>query len=173
MGILELRESLKDYARDAKLNLGSVLSPEGSPGLNEVQVYSIALACAYYTKQPRLIEEMTDESAKRLPVEYIEAAKSAATIMAMNNIYYRFTYIVENKEIVKIPARLRMNVIAKPGIPKLDFELMCLAVSALEGCVACVNIHVEQLTMLGLEGTQSAIRIAAVLNSTGQALFIG
>jgi alkyl hydroperoxide reductase subunit D len=44
MNIEQIREALPDYARDLKLNLGTVLTPSGAPGLNEKQIWSIALA---------------------------------------------------------------------------------------------------------------------------------
>ncbi|HLE01812.1 MAG TPA: carboxymuconolactone decarboxylase family protein, partial [Bdellovibrionota bacterium] len=107
--------------------------------------------------------------------EYVEAAKAASTIMAMNNVYYRFTHLVEDREFANMPARLRMNIMSSPGIPKVDFELMCLAISAISGCGACMNSHVDQARKGGLstEGIQSAVRIASVLNAASQASLIG
>ena len=67
------------------------------------------------------------------------AARAAAAIMGMNNIYYRFLHLVEDAEYQTMPARLRMNVIGNPGIDKLDFELLSLAVSAVNGCGLCVT----------------------------------
>ena len=72
----------------------------------------------------------------RLTLVQVESAKAAATIMAMNNVYYRAVHLAENVDLSSMPARLRMNVIGKPGIPKIDFELACLAVSAMTGCGA-------------------------------------
>ncbi len=59
--------------------------------------------------------------------------------MGMNNVYYRFLHLVEDDEYAKLPARLRMNVIGSPGIDKADFELISLAVSAVNGCGKCVD----------------------------------
>ena len=36
-----IRDVLPDYARDLKLNLGSVLTTGGAPGLNDKQIWSI------------------------------------------------------------------------------------------------------------------------------------
>jgi alkyl hydroperoxide reductase subunit D len=36
---------------------------------------------------------------------------------------------------------LRMNVIARSGLDKVTFELACLAVSAINGCGACLDSH--------------------------------
>jgi lipoyl-dependent peroxiredoxin subunit D len=103
-----------------------------------------------------------------------EASKAAATIMAMNNVYYRSLHLMEDAEISKLPARLRMSVIGKPGIPKVDFELMCFAVSALAGCGQCLTAHLQELRKAGIshEGAQSALRIAATLNAADRAMKI-
>jgi len=173
--IEKLRETIKEYAKDIRLNLSSVLTVEGAPGLTLAQIYGTALACSCYTKRDVLKDALTQDAKDHLTPEWIEAAKSAATIMAMNNIYYRFTHLVTDPEFKKLPARLRMSVIGKPGIEKADFELMCLAVSALEGCSACVNSHTEEVKKAGmsLEAIQSSVRIASVINATAQAISIG
>ena len=92
--------------------------------------------------------------------------------MGMNNVYYRFTHLVEDEEYAKLPARLRMNVMANPGIDKLDFELVSLAVSAINGCGRCIVAHERQLTGHGVarEAVQSAVRIAAVIHAAAGVL---
>ena len=59
--------------------------------------------------------------------------------MAMNNIYYRFVHLVHAADYKTLPAKLRMNVMAKPGVDKVDFELWSLAVSAINGCGMCLE----------------------------------
>lgn len=174
MSLAELKETLPDFARDIKLNLESVLTEEGAPGLTREQIHGIALASAYAAQDQRLIDMILSESVGVLTPQAVEAAKAAATIMAMNNVYYRFIHLSDDKEFGKMPARLRMNVIAKPGIDKADFELMSLAVSAINGCGLCVNAHVAQVRHAGInnEGIQSAVRIGAIINATKQALLI-
>ena len=90
--------------------------------------------------------------------------------MGMNNIYYRFTHLIEDAEYRSLPARLRMNVIGNPGIDKVDFELVSLAVSAVNGCGMCVNAHDAVLKKhgLGRDSVQSAVRIAAVVHAVAQ-----
>ena len=67
------------------------------------------------------------------------AAKAAAAIMGMNNVYYRSLHLLKNPEYRTLPARLRMNIIANPGVDKVDFELWCTAVSAVNGCGMCLD----------------------------------
>jgi len=175
MSIKEIRSQLGEYAKDIKLNLGNVLSEEGAAGLDEKQIAGIALASAYATKNTQLIEAIAAEASERLSAEEVQAAKAAATIMGMNNIYYRFVHLVSDGEYMKLPANLRMNVIGNPGIEKVTFELESLAVSAITGCGMCIDAHVREVEKAGIskQGVQSTIRIAAVINATAQALVIG
>ena len=41
-----IRDALPDYARDLKLNLGTVLTTAGAPGLTEKQIWAVAVASA-------------------------------------------------------------------------------------------------------------------------------
>ena len=92
--------------------------------------------------------------------------------MAMNNIYYRFTHLASDPDYATMPARLRMNVIANPGVEKLDFELWSLAVSAVNGCGRCIEAHEDVLLKAGVpkEAIQDAIRIAAIVFSVSVTL---
>lgn len=172
--IQTLKSTLGDYAKDTKLNLSAVLTEEGAPDLNAKQIAGIALASAYSTKNEAVIEAILGETASVLSEAEVAAAKSAATIMAMNNVYYRFVHLVGDKDYSKLPAKLRMNVIGQPGIEKVDFELYSLAISAINGCGMCMDAHVHEVTKAGVSktGVQSAIRIAAVVNAAAQAEFI-
>lgn len=174
MSIEALRDALPDFARDIKLNLGSVLSPEGAPELTQNQVLGTALAVAYATRNPQLVEAIKAEAAGVLSEAEQNAAKAAATIMAMNNVYYRYTHYVSDKDISGLPAKLRMNIIGNPGIAKVDFEIYSLAVSSVNGCGMCMDAHTHELAKAGLgkQSIQSAVRIAAVVNAAAQALFI-
>ena len=181
MSLKELREKLgeREYAKDIKLNLGRVLEEDGAPGLSLKQIQYVAMASAYALKNEYVIkniqEEVEEEFEKgTLSKKDLSVSKGVATIMAMNNVYYRFTHLVSNKEYQSMPAQLRMNIIANSGIEKVDFEIMSLAVSAINGCGLCIDSHVRELVKAGLSksGVQSVIRIAATLSGTAQALAI-
>ncbi len=167
-----IRDSLPDYARDLKLNLGSVLAPTGAPGLSEKQIWAVALASAIASRNPDFTRDIEQLAAAQLDGPYVNAARAAAAIMGMNNIYYRFLHLVEDAEYKQMPARLRMNVIGNPGIDKIDFELLSLAVSAINGCGTCVAAHERQLRQHGFtrEAVQSAVRIAATIHAVASVL---
>jgi alkyl hydroperoxide reductase subunit D len=167
-----IRESLPAYARDLQLNLGSVLTAQGAPGLSERQIWAVALASALASRNPTFSRDLGALAAGHLDAAHITAAHSAAALMAMNNVYYRFLHLVEDPEYQKLPARLRMNVLGNPGIAKADFELLSLAVSAINGCGTCIASHERQLRAHGLEreAVQSAVRIAATVHAVARVL---
>lgn len=169
-----LKEALPDYAKDIRLNLSNVIKEDPNSGLSLNQVHGIALAAAYTTKNPTVISAVQGETAATLSPEEVNAAKAASSIMAMNNVYYCSAYMTQDDEFSKMPAGLRMNVIASPGIDKLTFELYSLAVSAINGCGACVQSHASavQHGNLPKQAVQHTFKIAAVLASAAQAISI-
>lgn len=174
MTIEQVKNSLEDSAKDIKLNLSTILTEEGAPDLSKKQIGGIALAVSYAIKDSQIINAVLAEVSSYLTEAEITAAQSAATIMAMNNIYYRFIHLVGNESFANLPVKLRMNVIGNPGIAKADFELNCLAVSAINGCGMCIEAHTKGLEKLGVSqiAIQSSIRIAAVLNAAAVGLTI-
>jgi len=167
-----LRDRIPEYARDLRLNLSSVLTPQGAPGLSESQLWMTAFASAIASRNAELARAIEAEATQRLAPAEIEAARAAAAIMGMNNVYYRFLHLVEDEEYSKLPARLRMNVIGSPGVAKVDFELVSLAVSAVNGCGKCVTAHERILRQheVGREAVQSAVRIASVIHAVAGVL---
>jgi lipoyl-dependent peroxiredoxin subunit D len=167
-----IRDAIPDYARDLKLNLGSVLTTSGAPGLSEKQIWAVALAAALASRNTEFTRDIETLAAAHLEPAYVNGARAAAAIMGMNNVYYRFLHLVEDPEYAQLPARLRMNVIGNPGIEKLDFELLSLAVSAINGCGTCVASHERQLRKheFSREAVQSAVRIAATVHAVARVL---
>lgn len=162
MGIETLKSSIPDYAKDIKLNISSLAAEET---LTPQQLWGCMLSCALAGRNADVIRYVTKEAAQYLTPEAQTAAKSAAAIMAMNNVYYKFVGMSANSDYKTMPAKLRMNVIANPGVDKGDFELWSLAVSAMNGCKYCVDAHEAQLKTHNFDATQiqTAVRIAAVM----------
>lgn len=172
MQLSQFRDQIPDFGRDIRLNVESVLTGE-SP-LSPRQTWGTALACAYALGSRELVELCGDEGGAVIDDALRTAARAAATIMAMNNVYYRSTHLMDDAALKKMPARLRMNVIGKPGIDKAEFELMSFAVSALAGCGQCLTAHLHELRKAGLsdEAVQTALRLSSVLNAAAAALKI-
>lgn len=169
MSVDGLKSALPEFAKDIKLNLGSLVT---TSSLSEQQLWGTLLACAAATRSARVIAEIGAEAADTLSPEAFRAAKAAAAIMAMNNVYYRSTHLIGDETYATMPARLRMTVIGNPGVDKVDFELWCLAVSAINGCGRCLESHESVLRQSGMprEQIQEAIRIAAVVNAVAAVL---
>jgi len=169
MSIEALKDALPDYAKDLKLNLSSLAN---ETLLTEQQRAGTFIACALASRERSTTAAIFNEFSAKLSPEALNAAQAAASIMAMNNIYYRFTHLASAPDYKTLPARLRMNVIGKPGVDKTDFELWCLAVSAINGCGVCIDSHENILRQAGLsaEQIQAAVRIAAVVHAVAATL---
>jgi alkyl hydroperoxide reductase subunit D len=168
MSLDALRESLPAYARDLSLNLSSL---EGETTLSDQQKWGTFVAAAHALGVGPVIRAVEAAAAEAgLSEEARTAAKAAAAIMGMNNIYYRALHLMKNAEYRTLPARLRMNIIANPGVEKADFELWCLAVSAINGCDLCLDAHEGELKKRGLSNLaiQAALRIASVVNAVSR-----
>lgn len=159
-----LRDTLPDYAKDIKLNLGSLAS---DATLNDQQKWGAFLACAHAVGEPSLLRAIEAEIVSKLEPAAATAAKAAAAIMGMNNVYYRSIHLLKNEEYRTLRAGLRMNILANPGVDKGDFELWSLAVSAVNGCGMCLDSHEEELRKRGFSAPQiqTALKIAAVINA--------
>jgi alkyl hydroperoxide reductase subunit D len=168
MSLDALRESIPAYAKDLSLNLSSLAA---ETQLSEQQKWGAFVASAHAVGVGPVIRAI-EASAREagLSEEALTAAKSAAAIMGMNNVYYRSLHLLKNQEYRTLPARLRMNVIANPGVDKGDFELWCTAVSAINGCGMCLDSHEEELKKRGMPNTsiQAGLRIASVVNAVSR-----
>src|SRR5262245_34885126 len=167
--IEKLREQLPDAARDIRLNLQAVFQ---TTTLTPAQMWGAALASAIATRNGELARVIFAEAQKAVDTNVIEDARAAAALMAMNNVYYRFRHLVGKESYSAKPARLRMNWIGKPMSNKTDFELFCLAVSAINGCETCVRAHENVVTSGGLseDHVHDAVRIAATIQAAAVSL---
>jgi alkyl hydroperoxide reductase subunit D len=154
-------DRVPDTAKDLRLNL-STLIERGS--LPRELALTVALACARAARAGALETALRAEAAG-LPPERLAAAETAAALMGMTNVFYRFKKFAKSEEYDKTPAGLRMTALARPGIPKAEMELVCLAVSAVNGCESCVASHDRAVREAGTSATQvlDAVRIAATV----------
>jgi alkyl hydroperoxide reductase subunit D len=163
-----LKNAIPDYAKDLRLNLTSLAA---DATLTVQQRAGTFIASALASRNASVTRAIVAEFGPALSPEALAAAKAAAAIMAMNNIYYRFTHLVGG-DYPNMPARLRMNVIGKPGVEKADFELWSLAVSAVNGCGMCMEAHEKIVRHGGIsqEQVQTAVRIASVVHAVAAIL---
>ncbi len=164
-----IRDALPEPARDTKLNLQAVLQPGA---LTPAQRWGVAVATAAAARNAALLDALLRDAAAEVDAAVLDDALAAASLMAMNNVYYRFRHMVGKPSYSEKPARLRMNRLVKPTTSKLDFELFSLAVSAVNGCEACVRSHEQVVTQGGLseDAVHDAVRIAAVVHAAAVSL---
>jgi alkyl hydroperoxide reductase subunit D len=167
-----LRAAIPDFAKDLRLNLESVLAETGAPGLAARQIHAVAYASAIASRHRPLTDALEAQAKASLSDAELAGVRTAAALMAMTNIYYRFVHLVEEPEYGTLRAGLRMNAMASPGVDKATFELCALAVSAVNGCGACLASHEKTLRQhgLGAQAIQSAARIAAVVHAVAVTL---
>ena len=170
MSLDPIIDTLPDYAKDLKLNYSSLV--RNNSELTPQQLWGTVVATSIATRNSDLTAAAFAEGAKQLTPVALEAAKAAATIMGMNNIYYRFHHLSSNEKYSTLPARLRMNVLRTHGADPVDFELWSLAVSVVNGCGKCVDAHEKVVREKGVSEEQIAavVRVAAVIHAIGPVL---
>ena len=164
-----VRDRLPEYAKDLRLNLDALARIES---LTPQQLWGTVLVSALASRNDELVRAAAQEARAHLPEGAWTAACTAAALMGMNNVYYRFVHLVSDPEYGNLPARLRMQGIANPGVARLDFELWCLAVSAVNGCGKCIDSHERELRKNGASAVmiQDAVRVAAILHAVALVL---
>src|SRR5690348_10723043 len=117
MSLDTLRAALPAYAKDLSLNLSSLAA---ETVLSDQQKWGAFVASAHALGQPAVIQAIEAAATEAgLSDEARNAARAAAAIMGMNNVYYRSLHLISNGEYKTLPARLRMNVLANPGVDKI------------------------------------------------------
>lgn len=166
----KLAEGFPDVAKDVRINLQNVLQP-GT--LSADQVWGTAIACAHAARNELLKRAIeADARAAGIGDGVVADAKAAAVLMGMNNVLYRFKHVIQKEDYEKKPARLRMQRLAQLTSTKADFELFCLAVSAINNCQTCMASHEAAVLKQGLteEHVHDSVRIAATINAAAVAL---
>jgi len=134
----QVKESLPDYAKDTKLNLDAVIKRST---LDPVVAEACALAALVTTGNGKLLNFFlanTDLNIKTDTVDNTkerDAAMTAASIMAQNNVWYPYVEMADDPALAGLPAQLRMNAIASHGgTSKTNFEAYSLAASIVGKC---------------------------------------
>ena len=159
------------YLRDLKLNIKAVLASEH---LSAKEANLLALAISTNNNKDILSNAFTAKAKENGASDAeLAEAQACASLLAANNVLYRFRHFVEKETYNNAPARLRMNIMMNPTLGKEFFELVSLAVSAVNGCEMCVKSHEQSVLHAG--GTENriwdAIRIASIITSLGKAIY--
>ncbi|MBY0244435.1 MAG: carboxymuconolactone decarboxylase family protein [Sphingobacteriaceae bacterium] len=166
-----LENSNTRYVRDLKLNFTSVFT---SAHMSEKECALLALSVAANNNNKVLMNFFEQLAlAKEATAEDTGEAVACASLLALNNVFYRFRHFTGKEKYAQIPARVRMQIMSSPTTGKEFFELMSLAISAVNGCELCVNSHEKSLLHLGAteERVFDAIRIASIVTSVGKVIY--
>jgi len=164
----QLKEnSIPDYAKDTRLNLDSVIKRSSLP-IEEAE--AVALAAAFATGKSSFWTWLHSQLANRVEAD---AALTAASLMAMNNVWYPYVETTDDPQLEGLPAQLRMNAISTHGgTTKARFEAYSLAASIVGKCEFCIKAHYDGLKKLGytVEQLRDIGRIAAVITAVSRVL---
>ena len=162
----QIKERIPDYAKDLRLNLDAVIARSS---LAPAEAAGAALAAAFAARAPELVAALASHDA--LDTTHAQAAKTAAALMAMNNVWYPYVEMAGDAELKTMRAELRMNAYATHGgVDRRSFELYALAASIVGKCEFCVRSHYQVLREAGMKTQQlrDVGRIAAVVNAIAQ-----
>ncbi|MFN8436507.1 MAG: carboxymuconolactone decarboxylase family protein [Cytophagales bacterium] len=161
-GIKQIALSDYKYIKDLKINITNALLLSN---LTEIERYILALATAINDKKPELIKSLTIKC-KELGVSDIEIAEiqSCVSLLSTNNVFYRFRHFIKKEYYETTPAGIKMSIMMNPVLGKEFFELLSLAISALNGCELCVNAHESSLIQLGTSPARiyDAIKLVSI-----------
>jgi alkyl hydroperoxide reductase subunit D len=160
----EVKESIPDHSKDIKLNLDAVINRSG---LDEIDAHACAFAAAIAANNGDLAFEIS-MNGPLMGTDEREAAKTAASLMGMNNVYYPFVEMTEDADLKGLPPGLRMNAYANyGGVSKKKFEMYALAASIVGKCQFCVKNHYDLLKKEGMTvlELQAVGKIAAVVSA--------
>lgn len=159
------------YLRDLKLNVKAVLASEH---LSAKETHLLALAVSSNNNK-EILSNAFAAKAKEQGASDAEVAdaQACASLLSANNVLYRFRHFVEKEAYNNAPARLRMNIMMNPVLGKEFFELVSLAVSAVNGCEMCVKSHEQSVLAAGSNENRiwDAIRIASIITSLGKVIY--
>ena len=164
----QLKEGIPDYAKDTRLNIDAVIKRST---LAPEEAQACALAAAFATGNTKLWTWMQSEML--MMAEEADAAITAASLMAMNNVWYPYVEMADDAALSGLPAQLRMNAIATHGgTTKARFEAYSLAASIVGKCHFCVKAHYDTLKKEGysVEQLRDIGRIASVMAAVAKVM---
>jgi len=166
--INKLKQQIPDYAKDIRLNLDSVIAKST---LDKNIVLGCALASAFANKNKFLVKEIRNSGL--IEENYVEAALTASSLMAMNNTWYPYVEMTKDPELKTLPPGLRMNAYASHGnIDKNHFEMFTLAASIVGKCHFCIESHYGLLKKAGIsiQDLKEIGKIASIITAVSQIL---
>lgn len=167
-----LEEGKSRYLADLKINFKNSLE---SDHLTKKEILLLGVALSVNANNP-VLRDYFSQSARiegGANAEEVAEAVACASLLSANNVFYRFRHFMNKDKYNEIPARIKMNIMARPVTGKEIFELISLAVSAVNGCEMCVKSHEASLIELGSKEERifESVRLAAVITSVSKVIY--
>ena len=163
----QLKETIPDYAKDTRLNIDAVIKRST---LDPIEAEACALAAFFATGNTKLWTWVQSQLADQ---KEAEAAITAASLMAMTNVWYPYVEMATDANLAGLPAQLRMNAIATHGgTTRARFEAYSLSASIVGRCHFCVRANYDTLKTEGytVEQLRDIGRIAAVMTAVSRVM---
>ena len=163
-GLELLANTDSKYLRDLRINVSNALA---YPNLTKKESYLVTLAVGINEKNEKLVKAFTSLAEKEgASNAEIAELHSLVSLMNINNVFYRFRHYTKKEYYTNTPAGIKMSIMMNPVLGKEFFELLSLAISAVNGCEMCVNAHEQSVKQHGATEARiyDAIRLSAVIN---------
>jgi alkyl hydroperoxide reductase subunit D len=160
------------YVKDLRINLKNTLEQDH---FSAKESALMALSCATALKNETFCSIFNKKAQDaEASVEEVAEAVSCASLLSANNVLYRFKHFMGESDYSHMQAGIRMAIMARPVTGKEFFELMSLAVSAINGCESCVRSHEVSVKEHGgsKERIWATMRMASVLTSADKLIGI-
>ena len=118
----QLEKGESRYIRDLKVNVKNVLESEH---LSPLETALLSLSIASNENNKKLIDSFINRSRKYDASEaQIAEAIACASLLASNNVFYRFRHFINKESYNKMPGKIKMQIMMKPELGKEFFEVM-------------------------------------------------
>jgi lipoyl-dependent peroxiredoxin subunit D len=176
MSLTYLLHRLPGYASDIKLNLERIFLDKSSKALSPKHIYGVAMSASYALNSDMLLSSIGAGARVHLSAEEVSACRAVSVTMAMTNVYYRSLHLADfGKDASKPKFTPQISGLQKSGMDVDDLALCCFAVSALNGCKYCMDVHIEKLLASGkidVQGLYYALYVCSVLRAARDSLDI-
>ena len=152
------------YIKDLKINTSNVLN--NNQHLSRKESVLLSLGIAVNERVVFLQEAFTGLAVEAGATEAEIAEMIACTsLMATNNVFYRFRHFMQKEYYTATPAGIKMSIMMNPVLGKEFFELASLVISSVNGCEMCVTSHEQSVLQHGSsEGkVLEAVKLGAVI----------
>ena len=152
------------FIKDLKINTGNVLNNNQHISRKEALLLAFAVAVneKFDTLKDAFASLAGHEGATEAEIAEVVACTS---LMATNNIFYRFRHFMGKDFYQNTPAGIKMSIMMNPVLGKEFFELVSLAISSVNGCEMCVTSHEQSVLNHGASEARvlESVKLAAVI----------